>query len=98
MQLYQFLLKLLDENEECVAWVSREEGIFRLMKSKIVAEKWGDYKSHEKMTYESLSRALRHYYSQDILDPVPKKLHYKFCDRILNEWYASKKASQSVNI
>ncbi len=90
MQLYQFMLRLLDEKDECVSWVSREEGVFRLLKSKKVADMWGKYKKNENMTYESLSRALRHYYAQEILLPVPKKLHYKFCKKTLEQWYTEK--------
>lgn len=90
IQLFEFMLELLDKEDESVTWVSREDGVFKLLKSKSVAEMWGKYKKNENMTYESLSRALRHYYAQEILVPVPKKLHYKFCKKTLDNWYKCK--------
>ena len=81
------MLRLLDEKDDSVMWVSREEGVFKLLKSKGVAKLWGKYKKNDNMSYESLSRALRHYYALDILNPVPKKLHYKFCKGTLDKWY-----------
>ena len=92
IQLYEFMLNLLDKKDESVTWVSREEGVFKLLKSKGVAQMWGKYKKNDNMTYESLSRALRHYYAQEILVPVPKKLHYRFCKKTLDNWYKRKVA------
>ena len=98
VQLYQFMLHLLDEQDDGVAWVSKEEGVFRFLKSKTVAEMWGKYKKNDNMTYESLSRALRHYYDQDILIPVPKKLHYKFCSKTLEEWNRTRESNSRIEI
>ena len=88
-QLYQFLLQLLDkkENEWCIKWASRETGVFEIKDQEKLAEMWGN-KRNKTITYESLSRALRHYYKPDknIMRPVAKKMQYQFTEFTLKEW------------
>jgi len=44
---------------DIIRWENRDEGIFRIVDSKQVAELWGIRKRNKTMTYEKLSRALR---------------------------------------
>ena len=46
--------------EACpVIWESKENGVFRIVNSKLMAKLWGDHKRNSTMTYEKLSRSLR---------------------------------------
>lgn len=91
-QLYQFLMDLLRDEEYCpqfIEWVSRDEKVFRLVDSAAVARMWGECKNRENMTYEKMSRALRYYYENGILERVPNcRLHYRF-GKTAYEEYAS---------
>ena len=86
-QLYQFLLLLLEEqqNETIIKWIAKEKGVFQIVNKDRLAELWGKQRQR-KMTYDSLSRALRHYYKQNILQANPVKLRYQFTTSTLNEW------------
>ena len=89
-QLYQFLVELLKNEDYCpkyIDWVSREERIFKLVDSTAVAQLWGGCKNRENMTYEKMSRALRYYYENGILERVPNiRLHYRFGQVVLDEY------------
>ncbi|XP_065070980.1 ETS-related transcription factor Elf-4-like [Rhopilema esculentum] len=91
-QLYQFLMDLLrdeDYSPQFIEWVSRDEKVFRLVDSAAVARMWGECKNRENMTYEKMSRALRYYYENGILERVPNcRLHYRF-GKVAYEEYAS---------
>lgn len=85
-QLYQFLLKLLDENEVSILqWVRKHDGLFQIIDKEKLASRWSEKKSRQ-MTYASLSRALRYYYGKGILKPVSNKLQYQFTTSALEEW------------
>ena len=86
-QLYQFLLLLLEEqqNETIIKWIAKEKGVFQIVNKDRLAELWGKQRQR-KMTYDSLSRGLRHYYKQNILQANPVKLRYQFTTSTLNEW------------
>lgn len=59
IQLWQFLLELLnDTNQACIAWEG-ENGEFKLTDPDEVARRWGERKSKPNMNYDKLSRALR---------------------------------------
>jgi len=62
-QLWQFLLEILcdEQHEDIISWVQRDQGVFRFVKPKSVAELWGKRRQRKKtMTYEHLSRAMRY--------------------------------------
>jgi len=63
IQLYQFLLQLLDCPKDfghIIRWEGEAAGgEFMLTDPNEVAKKWGERKSKKKMTYDKLSRALR---------------------------------------
>ena len=87
-QLYQFILQLLDDESknELIRWEKpRNAGIFKIVNKEEVAQLWGDARNRT-MSYDSLSRGLRHYYSQGLLNAVNKKLHYQFTQKALDEW------------
>ena len=81
------MLQLLDDErmKNCISWVQRGNGIFRITMKEEVAKMWGTFRKRD-MTYDSLSRGLRHYYQQGLLKPVSKKLHYQFTTAALKEW------------
>ena len=63
IQLWQFLLELLDDPEQfgkIILWEGEPaRGEFQLKNPDEVAKKWGERKSKTNMTYDKLSRALR---------------------------------------
>ncbi|KAK3603945.1 hypothetical protein CHS0354_017123 [Potamilus streckersoni] len=66
-------------NPQIVKWENHKEGVFRFVQSDAVAHLWGTLKCNEHMTYEKLSRAMRHYYKRGILERVEgRRLVYKF--------------------
>lgn len=60
--LWEFLRDLLlspEDNSGILDWEDQEKGIFRVVRSEALAQKWGQRKRNSKMNYEKLSRALR---------------------------------------
>ncbi|XP_018422242.1 PREDICTED: ETS-related transcription factor Elf-5-like isoform X2 [Nanorana parkeri] len=81
VHLWEFVRDLLlspQKNQEAVRWENRKEGTFRVVKSDMFAQLWGEQKKNKCMNYEKLSRALRHYYKSGILERVDGRLTYKF--------------------
>ncbi|CAC5362736.1 EHF [Mytilus coruscus] len=81
IRLWQFLLCLLTNlkfNTSHIKWTNRSAGEFKILKSKEIARMWGEMKNNNGMTYEKMSRAMRNYYKDKILTPVPQRLVYKF--------------------
>nr|AOP32006.1 ets variant 6 [Nematostella vectensis] len=80
--LWEFLHYLVTDKkyEKYIAWQNPQKGIFRMVDHNGVAKLWGKHKKRKNMTYDKLSRALRYYYSKDILAKVSgQRLTYKFC-------------------
>ncbi|XP_020631371.1 ETS domain-containing protein Elk-1-like isoform X2 [Orbicella faveolata] len=88
IHLWEFLLELLANENFCaiISWSRREQNEFKLKKPKEVARRWGILRRKKGMTYEKLSRSLRFYYGQGIIQKVPgqtftyrfDKLPYKY--------------------
>ncbi|XP_071123022.1 ETS homologous factor-like [Mytilus edulis] len=81
IRLWQFLLCLLTNlkfNPSHIKWTNRCSGEFKILRSKDIADMWGEMKNNNRMTYEKMSRAMRNYYKDKILTPVPQRLVYKF--------------------
>ncbi|XP_077318980.1 ETS-related transcription factor Elf-5 [Lithobates pipiens] len=79
--LWEFLRDLLlspEDNHGTLDWEDKEQGIFRVVKSEALAQLWGQRKRNNRMNYEKLSRAMRHYYKTGILERVDRRLVYKF--------------------
>jgi len=73
-QLWQFLLEILCDDEyspSIIEWVRREDGVFRFVNPRSVAELWGRRRRRQTMTYEHLSRAMR--YAQHLVHRVSEK-------------------------
>jgi len=95
LHLWEFLLEVLDDERHVphlLYWVERSKGIFKIEKSQEVAKLWGRRKQRSHMTYEHMSRAMRHYYSSGIMRRIPgKRLMYQFGPRA----FATSKSSSS---
>ncbi|XP_035825263.1 probable serine/threonine-protein kinase DDB_G0282963 [Aplysia californica] len=80
--LWEFIYETLMNplyNPQYLRWENQRDGVFRFMQSEAVAQLWGSRKNNENMTYEKLSRAMRHYYKRGILERVEgRRLVYKF--------------------
>ncbi|CAG2186747.1 ELF3 [Mytilus edulis] len=80
--LWEFIYEVLMNpmyNPQYVRWENQREGVFRFVQSEAVAQLWGSLKNNDNMTYEKLSRAMRHYYKRGILERVEgRRLVYKF--------------------
>jgi len=62
-QLWQFLLEILCDDRyspSIIEWVRRDEGVFRFVQPRSVAQLWGSRRRRENMSYEHLSRAMRY--------------------------------------
>lgn len=81
-KLWQFLRDLLSNpktNPSMIKWVDKEEGRFKFVQCDKVAKLWGRRNFNTGMTYEKMSRAIRYYYKQQVLLPVPGQTHvYRF--------------------
>lgn len=90
--LWEFLQHLLADNkyDNCIVWKNERRGIFRLTDHQRVASLWGIQKKRKNMTYDKLSRALRYYYSRNVLKKVDgQRLTYKFCRKLDGKKFAS---------
>lgn len=61
-RLWEFIRNLLLDPKTCpslLRWEDAHAGIFRIVQSDAIANKWGMRKNNEKMNYEKLSRAMR---------------------------------------
>lgn len=78
--LWMFLFDILmKESKSHVAVWEDQKGMFRIKAPAKLAEMWGEKRNRTNMTYEKLSRSLRHYYEKKILRKVPKRKYtYKF--------------------
>ena len=75
IHLWEFLLELLANENFCaiISWSRREKNEFKLKKPGEVARRWGILRRKKRMTYEKLSRSLRFYYGQGIIQKVSGK-------------------------
>ena len=78
--LWQFLLELLNE-KRCsgiIAWTGKGTE-FELKDQDALAKEWGIRKKKPNMNYDKLSRALRYYYTKNIIEKVPGRRYvYRF--------------------
>ena len=73
IHLWEFLLELLANDNLCtiICWSRKEFKEFQLKRPEEVARRWGLLRRRRKgMNYEKLSRALRFYYGQGIIQKV----------------------------
>ncbi|KAF5400952.1 hypothetical protein PHET_05922 [Paragonimus heterotremus] len=84
LRLSQFLRRLLSNSEynpEFICWIDQTKNMFKLVNSAAVAKLWGVHKQKPNMNYETMGRAMRYYYAQNILRKVKgQRLVYQFLE------------------
>uniref|UniRef100_A0A4W6ERT6 ETS variant transcription factor 7 n=1 Tax=Lates calcarifer TaxID=8187 RepID=A0A4W6ERT6_LATCA len=67
--LWDYVYQLLcdDRYQEYIRWEDRDSLVFRVVDPNGLARLWGNHKNRDNMTYEKMSRALRHYYKLNII-------------------------------
>ncbi|NXB86686.1 ETV7 factor, partial [Vidua chalybeata] len=79
--LWEYVYQLLADPryEPYIRWEDREAKVFRVVNPNGLAQLWGNHKNRMNMTYEKMSRALRHYYKLNIIRKEPgQKLLFRF--------------------
>ncbi|XP_053098659.1 transcription factor ETV7 [Hemicordylus capensis] len=79
--LWDYVYQLLCDSryESFIKWEDKEAKIFRVVDPNGLARLWGNHKNRMNMTYEKMSRALRHYYKLNIIKKEPgQKLLFRF--------------------
>ncbi|XP_020624011.1 protein C-ets-2-like isoform X2 [Orbicella faveolata] len=84
IQLWQFLLELVTSPEctKLIKWTQEEDYEFKILQPSTVAKMWGKKKNKPTMNYEKLSRGIRYYYGNSVIEKVHGKRYvYRFlCD------------------
>ncbi|XP_048875516.1 transcription factor ETV6-like [Brienomyrus brachyistius] len=79
--LWDYVYQLLSDSryENYIRWEDKESKVFRIMDPNGLAQLWGNHKNRTNMTYEKMSRALRHYYKLNIIRKEPgQRLLFRF--------------------
>ncbi|NXF12527.1 ETV7 factor, partial [Smithornis capensis] len=79
--LWEYVFQLLSDSryEPYIRWEDKENKVFRVVNPNGLAQLWGNHKNRMNMTYEKMSRALRHYYKLNIIKKEPgQKLLFRF--------------------
>uniref|UniRef100_A0A673BC61 Transcription factor ETV6 n=1 Tax=Sphaeramia orbicularis TaxID=375764 RepID=A0A673BC61_9TELE len=81
--LWDYVYQLLSDSryENYIRWEDPENKVFRIMDPNGLARLWGNHKNRTNMTYEKMSRALRHYYKLNI---IRKETRTKTSIQIMN--------------
>ncbi|BET01481.1 Ets-domain [Nesidiocoris tenuis] len=84
IHLWQFLKELLASPAiygNCIRWLDRQAGVFKIEDSVRVARLWGKRKNRPAMNYDKLSRSIRQYYKKGIMKKTERsqRLVYQFC-------------------
>ncbi|XP_034551549.1 transcription factor ETV7 isoform X2 [Notolabrus celidotus] len=79
--LWDYVYQLLcdDRYQEYIRWENKDSLVFRVVDPNGLARLWGNHKNRDNMTYEKMSRALRHYYKLNIIKKERgQKLLFRF--------------------
>ncbi|KAM6232665.1 transcription factor ETV7 isoform 3-T3 [Spheniscus humboldti] len=79
--LWDYVYQLLSDSryKPYIKWEDKEAKVFRIVNPNGLAQLWGNHKNRMNMTYEKMSRALRHYYKLNIIKKEPgQKLLFRF--------------------
>uniref|UniRef100_UPI00398F190E transcription factor ETV7-like n=1 Tax=Pristiophorus japonicus TaxID=55135 RepID=UPI00398F190E len=79
--LWDYVYQLLADSryQPYIRWEDKQSKIFRVVDPNGLASLWGNHKNRANMTYEKMSRALRHYYKLNIIRKEPgQKLLFRF--------------------
>ncbi|CAI2349972.1 unnamed protein product [Caenorhabditis sp. 36 PRJEB53466] len=82
--LVPFLYKLLADraNGDIIRWTNEATFEFQLKDHNAVAAKWGEHKGNPKMSYDTLSRAIRDQYNTNFAKAcliLKNSTHYQYC-------------------
>ncbi|XP_041111304.1 transcription factor ETV6-like isoform X2 [Polyodon spathula] len=71
--LWDYVYQLLSDSryDNYIRWEDMETKVFRIVDPNGLARLWGNHKNRTNMTYEKMSRALRHYYKLNIIRKEP---------------------------
>ncbi|KAM6924676.1 transcription factor ETV7 [Xenentodon cancila] len=76
---YVYQLLLDDRYQDYIRWEDHNSLVFRVVDPNGLARLWGNHKNRHNMTYEKMSRALRHYYKLNIIKKERgQKLLFRF--------------------
>lgn len=79
--LWDYVYQLLCDPhyQAYIRWEDQKRLLFKVVDPNGLARLWGNHKSRDNMTYEKMSRALRHYYKLNIIKKEPKqRLLFRF--------------------
>uniref|UniRef100_UPI003AADAD4D transcription factor ETV7 isoform X2 n=1 Tax=Centroberyx gerrardi TaxID=166262 RepID=UPI003AADAD4D len=79
--LWDYVYQLLcdDRYQAYIRWEDQGSRVFRVVDPNGLARLWGNHKNRDNMTYEKMSRALRHYYKLNIIKKERgQKLLFRF--------------------
>uniref|UniRef100_A0A3Q2P0D0 Transcription factor ETV6 n=1 Tax=Fundulus heteroclitus TaxID=8078 RepID=A0A3Q2P0D0_FUNHE len=79
--LWDYVYQLLcdDRYQDYIRWEDPDTHVFRVVDPNGLARLWGNHKNRDNMTYEKMSRALRHYYKLNIIKKEQgQKLLFRF--------------------
>ncbi|KAM9752812.1 transcription factor ETV7 isoform 2-T2 [Menidia menidia] len=79
--LWDYVYQLLcdDQYQSYIRWEDQDSLVFRVVDPNGLARLWGNHKNRDNMTYEKMSRALRHYYKLNIIKKERgQKLLFRF--------------------
>ncbi|XP_025087111.1 ETS translocation variant 4-like isoform X2 [Pomacea canaliculata] len=77
--LWKFLLWVLENRADLAEWTDITRGTFKFVDTANVSKMWGLRKHKKDMTFEKLSRGIRHYYKRGLMErQANTRLVYKF--------------------
>lgn len=79
--LWDYVYQLLCDKryQDYIRWEDPGSLVFRVVDPNGLARLWGNHKNRDNMTYEKMSRALRHYYKLNIIKKERgQKLLFRF--------------------
>ncbi|KAK7099176.1 uncharacterized protein [Littorina saxatilis] len=77
--LWKFLLWVLDHQPDLAQWTDMRKGVFKFVDTARISTQWGQRKHKRDMTFEKLSRGIRHYYKRGLMERLSNtRLVYKF--------------------
>ncbi|XP_047910474.1 transcription factor ETV7 isoform X4 [Anser cygnoides] len=100
--LWDYVYQLLSDSRYMpyIKWEDKEAKVFRIVNPNGLAQLWGNHKNRMNMTYEKMSRALRHYYKLNIIRKEPgQKLLFSKVQALAAEqqpWDAGRQPSRTI--
>ncbi|KAK7480405.1 hypothetical protein BaRGS_00028324, partial [Batillaria attramentaria] len=77
--LWKFLLWVLENQPDLAQWTDVKRGVFKFVDTARISRMWGQRKHKKDMTFEKLSRGIRHYYKRGLMERLANtRLVYKF--------------------